>query len=155
MIDLFEAVLTKDIVLVSRMLNSGADVNILDEDGRTALMEAVIDNNVEIAKLLIQHGADVNKQDDLGETSALHFAAQNNSSELVEILLENQAEVDAEDVNGNTPLSDAVFNSRGEGSVIQLLLLHGGDQHKKNKHGVSPLTLAESIANYNVMRYFL
>lgn len=152
--DLFKAVLTKNIDLLSRMLSSGWDVNIQDEDGRTALMEAVIENRAEIVRLLIQHGAEVNIRDYLGETSALHFAAQNNSAELVEILLENQAEVDAEDVNGNTPLSDAVFNSRGEGNVIQLLLLHGSDQHKKNNHGVSPLTLAESIANYNIIKYF-
>ena len=152
--NIFEAILNKDIVLLSQMLNSGCDVNIQDEDGRTPLMEAVIDNNVEIVKLLIHHGADVNQQDFLGETSALHFAAQNNSSELVGILLENQVEVDLEDLNGNTPLSDAVFNSRGEGNVIKLLLLHGGDKNKKNKHGVSPLNLADSIANYNIIKYF-
>ncbi|MGE6415531.1 ankyrin repeat domain-containing protein [Planococcus kocurii] len=152
--DIFEAILTKDLFLLSQILNAGCDVNVQDEDGRTALMEAVIDNNVEIVKLLIQFGADVNKQDYLAETSALHFAAQNNSSELVELLLENQAEVELEDVHGNTPLSDAVFNSRGEGDVIKILLLHGSDQNKKNKHGISPLNLAESIANYNIINYF-
>ena len=129
--DILDAILMEDTALLTQMLESGCDVNIQDEDGRTPLMQAVIDNNVETVKLLIQHGANVNTQDYLGKTSALHFAAQNNSPELVELLLINRAEVDIKDINGNTPLSDAVFNSRSEGSVIQLLLLHGGDSNKK------------------------
>lgn len=150
----YEAILNKDTATLSQMLDSGYDPNVQDENGRTALMVAVIKKNIEIAKLLIQHGADLNKQDDIAELSALHFAVQSNSYELTKLLLENQAEVEIEDVNGNTPLSDAVFYSRGEGKIIKLLLAHGGDRNKENKHGVSPLSLAENIANYSLVKFF-
>lgn len=152
--ELFKAILNKDIVSLNQVLNSGYNVNDQDEDGRTALMEAIIEGDKEIVKLLLEHGADVNRQDYIAEISALHFAVQNSSYELVKLLLDNHAEIEIEDVNGNTPLSDAVFYSKGKGEIIKLLLEHGADRNKQNKHGVSPLSLAESIGNYNVIQYF-
>jgi ankyrin repeat protein len=48
------------------------------------------------------------------------------------------------------PLSHAVFESRGRGEMIRLLLSFGADKALKNKHGVSPENLARTIANYDV-----
>jgi ankyrin repeat protein len=69
-------------------------------------------------------------------------------------LLDAGAPVNARDANGNTPLSDAVFRSRGRGDVIKLLRDRGADPTLKNNHGVSPLSLAHTIANYDVRQFF-
>ncbi|WP_237662912.1 ankyrin repeat domain-containing protein [Sutcliffiella horikoshii] len=145
MTEIMKAILLEDTVLLVKMLEAGHDVNFQDDDGRTPLMQAVIDQHIEMATLLIQYGAHVNMQDYLGETAALHFAAQNNSAEITEVLLKNGAEIDLEDINGNTPLSDAIFYFRGDEKVIQQLLKHEADRERKNKHDVSPLELARSI----------
>jgi len=62
--------------------------------------------------------------------------------------------VDPQDSHGNTPLSTAVFNSRGNGELIKLLREHGADPYLKNNHGVSPLGLSRNIANYGVAQFF-
>jgi uncharacterized protein len=51
-------------------------------------------------------------------------------------------------------LSDAVFNSRGHGGLIAILRKRGADPYRKNHHGVSPLDLARTIANFDVAQFF-
>lgn len=73
---------------------------------------------------------------------------------MVRRLLDAGANIEAEDAWGNTPLGRAVFESKGRGEVITFLLSRGADRLHANKHGVSPLSLAQSIANYDVAQFF-
>ena len=149
---LIEAVLRKDREGLRRRLASASDVDVRDDDGRTALMHAAIEGDAEAVGLLIHAGADVNLSDNGGFT-ALHFAAQEFRIEAARSLLASGAQVDAKDVFGNTPLAKAVFGSRGRGEMIRLLLAHGADKSLKNNHGVSPEDLAVKIANYDVAQF--
>ncbi len=107
-----------------------------------------------MVQLLIKSKADLSAQDNRGWTP-LHFAAQNHSVDVVQLLLGAGASVDAEDAYGNTPLFRAVFESRGRGEIIVLLVRAGADKHKKNKHGVSPADLADKIANFDVKQWLV
>jgi ankyrin repeat protein len=69
-------------------------------------------------------------------------------------LLDASAEVDGRDEHGNTPLLNAVFNSRGNGDAIDLARSRRADPYAPNAHGQTPLGLARLIANYDVARYF-
>jgi ankyrin repeat protein len=117
------------------------------------LTEAVISNEVETVRTLLSSGVDVDQQDKIGYT-ALHYAAQNYLLDIALVLLEHKASVDAKDTYGNTPLFRAVFNSKGRGDMIQLLLIFGADKDSKNNHGVSPIELAKTIANYSIVQFF-
>jgi len=44
---------------------------------------------------------------------------------MARLLLDSGASIDSRDANGNTPLSTAVFNSRGRGELIELLRQRG------------------------------
>ncbi len=125
----------------------------VDAYGRTPLHHAAADGDIEKCKELLTAGADPNAQDDNGWT-ALHFASQANSAKATAALVEAGAQLELRDSYGNTPLWRAVFNSRGDGDVIALLRLAGADPHAKNDHGVSPLSLARKIANFDVAQYF-
>jgi ankyrin repeat protein len=85
----------------------------------------------------------------------LHFAAQGWSPLACIALLDAGAPIDARDNDGNTPLSRAVFESRGRGGVIRLLRDRGADPTLTNDHGVSPLSLPRTIANFDVRRFFV
>lgn len=125
----------------------------VDHLGRTPLHYAVLEERYPDATALLNDGAGPNARDDNGFTP-LHFAAQLGGLEITKLLLSRGAEVDATDSYGNTPLSRAVFSSRGEGSLIIALRSAGADPLKVNSHGVSPLSLARTTANFDVRQFF-
>jgi ankyrin repeat protein len=124
-----------------------------DKGGRTPLMQAAINQRIDIMKLLLDSGAEPDIQD-RRRWSALHFAAQEQSADGIELLVSHGATIDIADSDGNTPLSTAVFNYRGNGNAVSALLRLGADRQRKNKHGVSPAGLAHKIGNYDVRKFF-
>ena len=102
---------------------------------------------------LFESGVDPNAADNLGFTP-LHFAAQSQCAEVVLMLVEKGAEIDKKNSVGNTPLGLAIFNYRGDGEVIKILLKAGANPNLQNNAGVSPKTLAQRIGNYDVSKFF-
>lgn len=133
-------------------IDRGGAVDALDRERRTPLFYAARDGDVPIARELLRRGANPNAQDANLETP-LHFAAREFQLEAARMLLDGGATVDVQDANGNTALSRAVFDSRGRGELIALLLSHGASRNLKNGYGVSPADLARTIANYDVAQF--
>ena len=125
----------------------------VDEYGRSPLHDAALDRDLGTVQKLLAAGADPGVPDDDGWTP-LHFAAQEYAPDVCAALLAAGAPVDAQEAHGNTPLWRAVFDSRGRGEVITLLRAHGANPHCANSTGVSPLSLARTIANYDVRQFF-
>ncbi len=125
----------------------------MDRMRRTDLHYVALEGDLAEARSLIAAGADVNAADSNGFTP-LHFAAQEHALSVAEALLEAGAVVDAQNVHGNTSLFTAVFESRGRGELITLLLSSGADPDVTNKHGQSPRGLAHLIGNYDVEQWF-
>jgi uncharacterized protein len=146
------ATLGRDLAALGAALGDGADANAADSDGRTALHHAAINGDVEAVLFLLDTGAHVDVADANGWT-ALHFAARDYHVEVARVLLNAGASVDAEDAHGNTPLFRAVFESRGRGEMILLLRTQGADASHPNRHGSSPLALANTIANFEVKKW--
>lgn len=153
----FDAVYVAGLPAVKKLIAAGSDIECRDRDGRTPLMNACFEGHAEIISLLLKNGADVNAADNAGWT-ALHACAQEGHVSIAKLLLKAGANVDALDENGNSPLSNAVFNCAGEavaeGAMIRLLLSAGARKSLKNKHGVSPLDLAKDIANFDLVKHF-
>ena len=118
----------------------------LDREGRTDLHYAARDGDLASVQKLIA-------QDKRG-WAPLHFAAQARSEEVSKCLFAHGASVDSADSFGNTPLATATFNSRGDGSVIRVLRAAGADPKRKNKSGVSAVSLARTIANFDVAQFY-
>jgi len=125
----------------------------IDEYGRSPLHYAAADGDSGTLERLLSDGADPNSQDDDGWTPA-HFAAQSNSAACLELLLRAGANLTLTNRHGNSVLFNAVFASRGNGEIIRMLRAAGADAYARNSSGVSPLSLARTIANYNVAQFF-
>ena len=88
---LMYAVLYGDAKLVAEMLHAGADPNIRNHAGASALTWAVDD--VAKVRLLLARGADVNASSDFGRTPLMLASAQARSAPAVKLLLEHGATV--------------------------------------------------------------
>ncbi len=117
-------------------------VDIRDLDENTPLIRASFLGNTNLVRMLLGHGADANAVNKRG-WCGLHFAAQENRGDIAKLLVDAGAIVDLRDLDGNTPLSNAVFSSAKE--IIVFLLASGASLDTPNNHGVSPRELADSM----------
>lgn len=141
---------------VDELLNAienGGDIEELDVEGRTALSYAVQSGSLDMVCRLIAAGANVNSRDTSG-WAPLHFAAQNYDLPIASKLIEEGANINHQDTDGNTALSRAVFASNGRSGLIERLVEAGADYELPNNYGISPLSLAKTIANYDVLSVF-
>ena len=126
-------------LLASRTVNVDAR-NAQDE---SPLMIAAIKGNVEAVKALIARNADVNKT---GWTP-LHYAASAGAPEhtqIIALLLEHHAYIDAASPNGTTPLMMAAHY--GSMKSLQLLLDEGADPTLKNQLGLTAADFALRVS---------
>ncbi|ELU02794.1 hypothetical protein CAPTEDRAFT_142218, partial [Capitella teleta] len=89
----------------------GMEINIADERGVSALHFACAQGNLRMARFLLENDSDVNRRDQSGK-SPLHFAFLNLKDqevlhEMVDLLREFGADVNAIDEDGNTALDCA------------------------------------------------
>ena len=89
---------------------------------------------------LLAAGGNANDVDPDTGRSALHFAARENRSEVVAVLLDSKADINATDRTGKTPLTMAAENSAVD--ATKLLIERGADLNKRDQIGGTPLTWA-------------
>ena len=121
------AVVMNERQIVKVLLDAGADVNLVDEWGKTPLHEAAFGTvrvkqpDAEIPLMLIGAGADVNARTDSNNTP-LHIAAYAGHNSVAQALLRHGADVHAGPV---TPLALTGWSSREDDPVERLLMKHG------------------------------
>ena len=137
-----------DKVEVERLIAAGADVNVQDEYGYTALMNAVDNDDnddTDIAELLIDNGAGVNIQNELGYT-ALIIAAFIGRTNIAKLLIDNGA-----DVNIQSKFSDGKPRSataliaatrNGHEENVKVLIDAGADLNIKDMYELTALLWA-------------
>ncbi|KAK0890307.1 hypothetical protein LTR02_014810 [Friedmanniomyces endolithicus] len=136
------------VVLLARDKRS---LNIANGEGVTPLMRAITKGVVANARTLLKEGAAADLADNKGVT-ALHCAAQVGSVEAVqELFKRGQAAnfIDAEDHQGNTPLSLAAAG--GHEAVVLYLLKHGADRNIENEFGDDPSDCAKDSGHSEIV----
>lgn len=117
----------------------GTDVERRSPDDESPLMIAAITGQIDLARRLIDRGADVNKP---GWTP-LHYAASRSQLEMMRLLLEESAYIDAASPNGTTPLMMAA--RYGSPEAVKLLLEEGADPMLKNDLGMTAIDFANGV----------
>jgi hypothetical protein len=123
------------------------NLNVQSAAGENLLMLAAINNQLSLADKLISKGADVNKP---GWTP-LHYAASKGLIDMIRLLLEQQAYLDAESPNGTTPLMMAA--NYGSPMAVKLLLEEGADPRLRNKLGLSAIDMVKQAEKADSKRY--
>ncbi len=177
--DFFVAVKRDDPAAIGQLLKRGFDPNTPSPDGQSALylavkepslkaaqvliewpatkvesrnqadesplMMASLKGQVDIVRKLIARDADVNKTG----WAPLHYAATNGHLEVMQLLLDNHAYIDAESPNKTTPLMMAA--SYGSTAGVKLLLDAGADPLLKNTQGLGAIDFAQRVGRTEVV----
>ncbi|KAH0424778.1 hypothetical protein CcaCcLH18_11334 [Colletotrichum camelliae] len=135
--------------LVHLLLQKGADVNLKNHNGQSALHFVASKNNLDVAKMLLNHypPASTRVRDKRGQYP-VHRAAAVGSIPMTKLLVNNKSPLNATDTSGYTALHHAVAEGHGDAAVA--LLKAGADCSKKNHDGCLALDLAPDI---EVRRY--
>ena len=120
------------------------DVELRNKQDESPLMMAAFKGLLEISQKLIARDADVNKT---GWTP-LHYAATRGHLEIITLLLDKHAYIDAESPNGSTPLMMAAHYGTPE--AVKLLLETGADPLLKNQQGVSAIDFAQQAKRQDI-----
>jgi ankyrin repeat protein len=147
--DILKAVYRKDYGALGATTRE--ELNGTDADGRTPLMHAVLEGDPDLVRFLIDRGVDVNAADHGQKWTALHFAARDQNTPVVRLLLDAGAAVDPDDAFGNTPLWRSVMQADLNLETVRELLRHGADVRKKNNYGEAPVDVARKRGRKDLM----
>ncbi|RDD46134.1 E3 ubiquitin-protein ligase MIB1 [Trichoplax sp. H2] len=142
-------------------------VNIKKDDGYSALHIAVLNSYIEVADLLIQQGhADINSCNAINGETPLHIAIDKANVKMIELLLERDADINLQDMIGNTPLhkiirtlTQILAREKQSGtyekiaktsalSIISMLLSKGANINIKDNEGSTPYDLCDHFTLY-------
>ncbi len=130
----------------AQLLNApGIDVDLRAGNGDTALMIAAYKADREAVRALLAKGAAVNKD---GWTP-LHYAAASGDNEIVQMLMDKDANLDALSPNRTTPMMMAARG--GHILAVKLLLDAGADATLKNDAGMTAIDFARQSGNKDIV----
>ena len=140
--------------LVRRLLARGADPDIGNNRGNTALHTAARKNFPDILTNLLEAGVDKDKKNNNEET-AMHLAADNNHVEIVKILLKFGASKTEKDMMGLTPLLLAINNKESSKDVTYFLIEEEGDINEQIGIGHATSLLLNDTACFHVFKHLV
>ena len=120
---------------VEIVLNEKVDINIPGKSNRTPLLWASPSASGEFMNTLIDLGADVNAHRTDDKVAPLHLTVYGNNYMATDILLMKGANVDTQEVDGNTPLYCAVSNNHEH--LVRRLLVDNADVNIKYEENAS------------------
>jgi ankyrin repeat protein len=149
---LIQAALCGKYEQVSSLIAYGANPDLQNTRGYTALSASLANGFMSIASFLLQNGADPNLSTIEGATP-LHLASIYGDEPVVLQLLNNGAFLNAQDEAGDVALHWIVREGRED--MLSYLLKRGADPNIKNEDGETPLHLAAAIGEAGMVELLL
>jgi ankyrin repeat protein len=107
--------------------------------------------NINSIKTILDKGGKINETDRKGNTP-LHLAIKKNLEKVPEFLVRNNANINAKNVDGNTPLLIASSSSIST-RIFKFLIENGADVNIRNNYNVSPLEI--TIKEFDLKKFNL
>jgi ankyrin repeat protein len=136
------------------LIDNGCDVN-----GRTKILDTPLMNcccrideeALKIAKLLIEKGADLAKKNETKNT-VLHLTCLQGRDDVVQLLVDSEASVNAQGNYGWTPLNLAVANLLFGEKIIPILMRAGADVTMKDSNGDTAILRACGLGGGKILK---
>jgi len=133
--------------------SSGLSYSQAWSEGYALLCDATVNKHTEVAKLLLTNGCKVERRNIRHTDTPLLYAAINGDIEIVEMLLNRGANINAVNQYGITALHNAVRSKTME--IIELLLKRGAYVNAKDSYSVTPLQLAFENGSEEIVKLLL
>ncbi|KAK6499515.1 hypothetical protein TWF506_004145 [Arthrobotrys conoides] len=130
------------------LIDHGANIDSPDSTRNNPLHLAAMHGGFDVAKILIEHKADVNAQN-RGKSMPLHLT---NHPEIITLLLDSGADIDARDSRGRSPLVAACIVETQKPRVVELLLEANVDISATDFMGNSALHYAIKNNHFDIVR---
>ena len=127
------------------LLQQKFDLAFVDDEGDTALHWLAVSPYTDLTQQILKRDASDSTLNALNQAgfSALHLASRAGQSGQVQLLIQNAADKDIKDKNGNTPLMLAVLANQP--AVVRELLVAGADIGKRNINKQNALAMARQL----------
>jgi ankyrin repeat protein len=145
------------------------NLELIDKQGKTALLYAVKEQQHDVVKLLLENGANINFAETGRKTSSIMYASLNYDTNMLNILLSKKykADINATDSQGNNALffvfekdilpgglTSGYYQNRRENS-IKKLIENGIDINKRNIYGKTPLMRASELYDFSILKLLI
>jgi ankyrin repeat protein len=140
------------LVMVSLLLEAGADLHAQNDEGFTALDLAAEDGNEALVKMLLDAGANINTPRNRNP-SMLTLAAYSGREAVVQMLMDAGADVNMQDEDGDSALIAAAETDHVE--IVSMLLDAGADINLRNSTSGTALFRAVVGGCEDVVRVLL
>lgn len=144
------------VVRLSYLVQRGIKVNYQDSSGCTPVYLGVMLKSVELVQQLIGLGADANircNEKKLNFPTPLHRAVASDNPEIVTLLINAGAIIDAQDEQSKTPLHIATASNKTK--MVELLLSLGANTELKDNEGRTALHIATIYRFINIVGLLL
>lgn len=158
-----------DTETVRLLLDASPDVNAKDAGDFTPLMNAAMNGNTAVARMLLARGArarDVSGRGDmkthtaamvkngrvaLSDFTALHIASVTGPPELVKLLIDAGADLEAREGRGMTPLVLSVAADHANPEIVKLLMSAGASLDARDPSNETALDWAQKYGNTTIV----
>ncbi len=131
---------------MKKLIEAGANVNVLNAQNKSPLYMAahgVWGGDGKTMRTLLENGSklDPNSKDEISPLEiSQDFDPREGNRDIIKVLVRAGADLTRRDLDGNTPLMNAVRNENPE--VVRLMIQHGANIHAQNKNGNTALHMA-------------
>jgi ankyrin repeat protein len=129
----------------------GANLNVQNEEGTSALMTAAYFDHVDALKVIAPK-ANLDAQDTDGYTAAM-MAAQKGHVEILKVLIENGANLDLQDARDYTAAMMAA--EKGHVETLKVLIEKGANLDLQNAQGYSAVMLAAQYGKVETLKVLI
>lgn len=142
-----------NLAVIKTLLDSGAQPDLKNSIGETALVKATQIGHEAIVKLLLKHRVDLETIDGKWAWTALAWAAKLGSETILKLLIEAGAHLESRSTDGQTPLLLAAI--MGHENVVKLLVEAGANIEAEDEKQCTPLWWASSQGHEKVVTLLL
>lgn len=131
--------------MVRFLINHGAEINIQNDKGLTALMICSNRGLADSVRILLDHGADISLDDVNGKTAA-HMAAETNQLDIVKMLTGQESP--------KSLVTSLLLGAVWDGNIARtkLMIDQGADVNATNFFGQPPIMIAAELCNADIAR---